>query len=62
MSLRDGHECLTNATFNGANASIVYSPSFAAPVSLDNTVEAEFRTVAGGTIFHVASVAGSANG
>ncbi len=28
-SLADGHECVANATFNGANSSVVYSPEFA---------------------------------
>ncbi len=45
-SLSDGHECVANATFNGVNSSVFYSPEFASSsVDLvDSTLRATFRT------------------
>ena len=57
VSLEDGHECISNATFNGVNASIVYSPEDSKINSLnaDSTIAAKFRTKTNGTILHIVS-------
>ena len=51
-SLMDGHECVTNATFNGFNNTVVYTPVLQAEL-LINTVVATFRTRFNGTLLHV---------
>ena len=52
-TLRDGHECVSNATFNGVNNTLVYQARMlGAPVRIDS-FGATFRTRTGGTLLHV---------
>lgn len=52
VSLIDGHECISNATFNGVNSTLTYAPAFRYPTNL-TTISAMFRTKANGTLLHV---------
>ena len=51
-TLVDGHECITNATFNGVNDTIVFKPQIDKSTDI-NTISARFRTATGGTLLHV---------
>ena len=59
VSLSDGYECLTNATFNGVSTAVVLKPenfpnsSYSSGV--ENTIKATFRSkyTTGGTILHI---------
>lgn len=59
VSLSDGYECLTNATFNGETSSVSYKPqnfpnsSYSSPV--ENTIKTTFRSkyIKSGTILHI---------
>ena len=59
VSLSDGYECLTNATFNGESSSVSYKPqnfpnsSYSSAV--ENTIKATFRSkyIKSGTILHI---------
>ena len=59
VSLSDGFECLTNATFNGVSASVSFKPENFPNSSyssvIENTIKATFRTkyITGGTILHI---------
>lgn len=53
-TLKDGHECVTNATFNGVNNTIVYQSQIVLETRI-NTVQATFRTRTSGTLLHVVS-------
>jgi hypothetical protein len=58
-TLRDGHECVGNATFNGVNNTLVYQARLlGAPVRMDS-FGATFRTQTGGTLLHVVTRNGS---
>ena len=54
--MSDGYECVTNATFNGVNSSVSYSPvniTDDGSAGTDRTIEVTFRTnKAKGTLFH----------
>ena len=59
-ALADGHECRTNATFNGVNSTALYSPAFASGSSVAsladvNVISATFRTKSGGTVLQILS-------
>ena len=51
-TLVDGHECLSNATFNGINSNIVYESQLDSVNSID-TISATFRTKTNGTLLHI---------
>ena len=62
VSLLDGYECLTNATFNGISTSVSFKPenfpnsSYSAALSLtQNTIKVTFRSkyIKSGTILHI---------
>jgi len=52
-TLIDGHECVTNATFNGVNNNIIYMADFSHDDEEFNSVTATFRTQTNGTLLHV---------
>ena len=54
-TLIDGHECVTNATFNGVNNTIVYDAQFTIleNIEFETAVAATFRTQTDGTILHI---------
>ena len=43
ISLPDGYECVTNATFNGVDSSVSYTPVNIGE-DIDNRIEVTFRT------------------
>ena len=59
VSLSDGYECLTNATFNGESSSVSYKPqNFPASSyssAVENTIKTTFRSkyITNGTILHI---------
>ena len=58
-ALADGHECRTNATFNGVNSTALYSPAFdsgsVASQGDVSVISATFRTKSGGTVLQILS-------
>lgn len=52
-SLSDGHECISNATFNGVNSTLVLRPQFTDRVRNGSTIQVTFRSNSNGTILHV---------
>lgn len=52
VSLIDGHECVSNATFNGVNSTVVVRPNDGGNLS-DATITATFRTQRNGTLLHI---------
>ena len=52
VSLIDGHECVSNATFNGLNSTVVVRPNDGGNLS-DATITATFRTQRNGTLLHI---------
>jgi len=54
-SLSDGHECITNATFNGLTSSVTYTPSISPTSSMTNSISASFRSQTGGTVLYLAN-------
>jgi len=57
-TLVDGFECITNATFNGVNDTIVFEPQITEASNI-NTITARFRTETGGTLLHVEGTDGN---
>ena len=57
-SLNDGHECITNATFDGLTTRITYSASFEQPSVLSNSISARFRSQAGGPLLSLTGANG----
>ena len=58
-ALADGHECRTNATFNGVNSTAVYSPHFKSDATSApdrNVISATFRTKSSGTVLQVRKI------
>jgi protein crumbs len=49
-TLRDGHECVSNATFNGVNNTLVYQARLLGPPVRVDSFGATFRTRTGGTL------------
>jgi protein crumbs len=58
-TLRDGHECVGNATFNGVNNTLVYQARMLGPPVRVDSFGATFRTQTGGTLLHVVTRNGS---
>ncbi|XP_071747876.1 protein crumbs isoform X2 [Lepeophtheirus salmonis] len=53
-SLKDGHECLTNATFNGINSTVSFTPSLEDnSLKSLNTILATFRSKEDGTLMFI---------
>ena len=56
-TLIDGHECVSNATFNGLNSTVVYNPDFKTSANFTtpdkNSIDVTFRTKMNGTLIHV---------
>ena len=52
-SLDDGHECISNATFNGVNSVVVVSPQFSTQVENNTTIEIRYRSRSTGTLLQV---------
>ena len=61
-SLIDGHECITNATFDGLTTKITYLASFEQTSSItnpnSNSILATFRTQAGGPLLSITGAGG----
>ena len=57
-SLSDGHECITNATFDGTSTSLTYKAMLAEPSDLSNSFTASFRSQTGGPIISMAGTGG----
>merc|ERR1719278_21762 len=57
-SLIDGHECITNATFDGSTNRLTYSASFEQPSALSNSISATFRSQAGGPLLSLTGANG----
>merc|ERR1719266_2238559 len=57
-SLIDGHECITNATFDGLTTQLTYLASFDQPSALSNSISAKFRSQAGGPLLSVTGASG----
>lgn len=55
ISLTDGYECVTNATFNGVNSTVDYTPNFKTDQVVSHSVVATFRTKTNGTVMQVSS-------
>jgi protein crumbs len=56
--MTDGHECVTKATFNGSNNTILYQPQLS-NTSAINSISAKFRTTTEGTLLHVEGINGN---
>ena len=54
-SLSDGHECITNATFDGSTTQLSYTAVLGDPNGLTNSLSAIFRSQAGGPILSLSS-------
>ena len=52
LSLIDGHECISNATFNGVNSTVVVRPTDTGNLTSE-TISATFRTQRNGTLLHI---------
>ena len=57
-SLIDGHECITNATFDGLTNRLTYAASFDQPSLLSNSISARFRSQAGGPLLSLTGASG----
>ncbi|XP_043217443.1 protein crumbs-like isoform X1 [Amphibalanus amphitrite] len=53
--LADGHECVTNVTFNGANSSAAYSALLGGAAPLPASLSVVFRSRAGGRLLSLAA-------
>lgn len=51
-TLKDGHECVTNATFNGVNTTLTYVPRLSQNIKIES-ISAKFRTHTSGTILQI---------
>jgi len=56
-TLKDGHECVTNATFNGVNTTLTYTPRLSPDLPIES-ISAKFRTHTSGTILQVVKPSG----
>jgi protein crumbs len=52
-SLVDGHECLSNGTFNGINSTLIVRPQFSQQVENATSIEVTFRSIHNGTLFQI---------
>ena len=52
--LADGHECVANVTFNGANSSAAYSARLAGAAPLPASLSVQYRSRAGGRLLSLA--------
>ena len=53
QSLVDGHECISNATFNGVNSTLTVRPNLSRNVENSTSIEVEFRSQVGGTMLQI---------
>jgi len=56
-TLKDGHECVTNATFNGVNTTLTYAPRLSQNLKIES-ISAKFRTHTSGTILQLVKPGG----
>ena len=56
-TLKDGHECVTNATFNGINTTLTFVPELSQDLPI-KSISAKFRTHTGGTILELVKSGG----
>ena len=53
QSLADGHECVSNATFNGVNSTLLAKPILTGNVENATDIQVRFRSRSSGTLFQV---------